>query len=474
MGNFFAKLLPFPTLPTDQADRVPDQQPDQAPQPNTVSEGIEDQATQLDTISEDVEEQGTQSDTVLGGVEDRAVQHDTVSEGIEEGKAAYRLGGFHPVYIGDIFNNRYEVLNKIGYGQYSTVWLVKDLQASSSGDGPSVFRALKVLSAVCYGQGYDTFEKEILTNLRDGDRDQLGYNYVCHLVDDFEHQGPNGTHTCLVFELMGETLRSFGVWFSEHMIPPSIMHRFAIQLVLALDFAHEHDVIHTDIKPDNIFVKFRDHSLIESGYLKEVPIPEQYQDEIQYCPVPSQPLRGYYFDTENTRVDQFDIALGDWGVSSWTTKHLCETIQPVALRSPEVLIGAPWSASTDWWNLGAVLIEVFRAVRMFDARVPPDGHYELKEHLTEIVDLFGPFPKALLEKGDQDIVRDLFDEEGRVKDAEPYEGPGLESEEYLPGLSLEMKADFSSFLELMMKIVPEERPSAMDLLRHPWLNAVRS
>jgi serine/threonine-protein kinase SRPK3 len=111
---------------------------------------------------------------------------------------------------------------------------------------------------------------------------------------------------------------------------------------------------------------------------------------------------------------------------------------------------------------------------MFDGRVPPDGHYELKEHLTEIVDLFGPFPKALLEKGDQDVVRDLFDEEGRVKDAEPYEGPGLESEEYLPGLSLEMKADFSSFLELMMKIRPEERPSAMDLLRHPWLNAVRS
>lgn len=145
----------------------------------------------------------------------------------------------------------------------------------------------------------------------------------------------------------------------------------------------------------------------------------------------------------------------------------------MALRSPEVLIGAPWSASTDWWNLGAVLIEVFRAVRLFDGGVPPDGHYKLKEHLIEIVDLFGPFPKALLEKGNQDVVRDLFDEEGCVKDAEPYEGPGLESEAYLPGLSLEMKADFSSFLELMMKIDPEERPSAMDLLRHPWLNAVR-
>lgn len=44
--------------------------------------------------------------------------------GLEEGTAAYRPGGFHPVYIGDIYHGRYEILNKIGYGRYSTVWLV--------------------------------------------------------------------------------------------------------------------------------------------------------------------------------------------------------------------------------------------------------------------------------------------------------------------------------------------------------------
>lgn len=321
----------------------------------------------------------------------------------------------------------------------------------------------------------------------------MGYDYICHLLDDFEHQGPNGTHMCLVFELMGETLRSFGVWFQEHMIPFPVMHRFAIQLVVALDFAHEDGVIHTgmymtfrskrnyldqtdyklDIKPDNIFVKFRDYSLIESGYLLEVPIPQQDREETQYCPVPSQPLRYHYFnEADDARVDEFDIALGDWGVSSWTTKHLCETIQPVALRSPEVLIGAPWDESTDWWNLGAVLLEVFRAVRMFSGRVPPNGDYELKKHLIEIVDLFGPFPKAFLEKGNQEIVRDLFDEEGRIKDAAPMNRPGLSSEAFMPGLSQESRKEFAEFLELLMKVDPEQRPSAMDLLRHPWLDAV--
>ncbi|KAH7170088.1 kinase-like domain-containing protein [Dactylonectria macrodidyma] len=399
-------------------------------------------------------------------------QQPTAASGdVEEGRAVYRPGGFHPVYIGDVLNDRFEVLNKIGYGRYSTVWLIRDLQAN--GDGQDVFRALKVLSAGCYGQGDDIMEKEILTHLRDGDRSQLGYAYVCHLVDEFEHQGPNGTHICLVFELMGETLRSFGAWFPESMIPYSVMRRFAIQLLLALDFAHEHNVIHTDIKPDNIFVKFRDYSRIDSDYLSEVPIPKQDQEETQYCPVPSQPLRGYYFSqADSTRVNEFDIALGDWGVSSWTTKHLIEKIQPVALRSPEVLIEAPWDASTDWWNLGAVLLEVFRAVRMFSGRVPPNGQYELKRHLTEIVDLLGPFPKALLVKGNQDIVCNLFDNEGRVKDAAHLKRPGLLSEAFMPGLSQEQKEDFASFLKTLMKINPEERPSTMDLLRHPWLEAV--
>ena len=51
----------------------------------------------------------------------------TGSSNIEEGRDAYHPGGFHPVYIGDVYASKYEVMSKIGYGRYSTVWLVKDL-----------------------------------------------------------------------------------------------------------------------------------------------------------------------------------------------------------------------------------------------------------------------------------------------------------------------------------------------------------
>lgn len=88
------------------------------------------QVPQLDTVYEVAEEPAPQPDTIReGGVEDQEINHGVVSKDIEEGKAAYQPGGFHPVYIGDVFNDRYKVLNKIGYGQYSTVWLVKDLKA---------------------------------------------------------------------------------------------------------------------------------------------------------------------------------------------------------------------------------------------------------------------------------------------------------------------------------------------------------
>jgi serine/threonine-protein kinase SRPK3 len=108
---------------------------------------------------------------------------------------------------------------------------------------------------------------------------------------------------------------------------------------------------------------------------------------------------------------------------------------------------------------------------MFDGRVPPDGHYEVRQHLAEIVDLFGPFPKTLLERGNKKTVEDLFDDDGQVKGAMSNRPP-LVDEIWLGGLSEEARLEFASFLQLMMKIDPAERPSTVDLPRHPWMGLI--
>ena len=111
------------------------------------------------------------------------------------------------------------VLQKLGWGHFSTVWLSKDLKYNT-------FVAMKVQkSAQHYIEAaYD--EVEILQELdrhnfdpdweksldeywklkdisKENKRDLSG---VVQLLNSFIHQGPNGKHFCMVFEIMGVNL----------------------------------------------------------------------------------------------------------------------------------------------------------------------------------------------------------------------------------------------------------------------------
>jgi hypothetical protein len=43
-----------------------------------------------------------------------------------EGTEGYRKGGYHPVCVGEVYNGRYTVARKLGWGHFSTVWLCDD------------------------------------------------------------------------------------------------------------------------------------------------------------------------------------------------------------------------------------------------------------------------------------------------------------------------------------------------------------
>jgi serine/threonine protein kinase len=54
-------------------------------------------------------------------------------------------------------------------------------------------------------------EIEILRALRES----AASTYIVKLIDDFVHQGPNGEHQCLVFELLGPTIDSVLADYAE-------------------------------------------------------------------------------------------------------------------------------------------------------------------------------------------------------------------------------------------------------------------
>ena len=61
----------------------------------------------------------------------------------EEPKADYRQGGYHPVQLNEIFLNRYHIVQKVGWGHFSTVWLCKDTKYNT-------FVAMKVHGRRCW------------------------------------------------------------------------------------------------------------------------------------------------------------------------------------------------------------------------------------------------------------------------------------------------------------------------------------
>lgn len=53
---------------------------------------------------------------------------DSATKVEEELMPAYDRGLFFPVKLGDIFQARYQVISKLGYGANSTVWFCRDLR----------------------------------------------------------------------------------------------------------------------------------------------------------------------------------------------------------------------------------------------------------------------------------------------------------------------------------------------------------
>lgn len=40
----------------------------------------------------------------------------------------FPVGGYHHVKVGDLYNGKYHVIRKLGWGHFSTVWLAWDIQ----------------------------------------------------------------------------------------------------------------------------------------------------------------------------------------------------------------------------------------------------------------------------------------------------------------------------------------------------------
>uniref|UniRef100_F6Q5J2 non-specific serine/threonine protein kinase n=1 Tax=Ornithorhynchus anatinus TaxID=9258 RepID=F6Q5J2_ORNAN len=166
----------------------------------------------------------------------------------QEDPTDYCRGGYYPVKIGDLFNGRYHVVRKLGWGHFSTVWLCWDIQRKR-------FVALKVVKSAVHYTETAVDEIKLLKCVRDSDPSDPQRENIVQLIDDFKISGVNGVHVCMVLEVLGHQLLKWIIKSNYQGLPIPCVKSILRQVLQGLDYLHSKcKIIHTDIKPENILM----------------------------------------------------------------------------------------------------------------------------------------------------------------------------------------------------------------------------
>ena len=144
----------------------------------------------------------------------------------------YTTGGYHPVNIGDKLHGRYFIIDKLGFGGYSTVWLARDLIANR-------YVALKVGIANSDAPVRETKIIEALS--RPSSSFPAEQHPVPFILDKFKIDGPNGTHPCCAMTPARGDLRQAR---EIDIFPLDVARTLCGRLTLAVAYMHSRGYVH--------------------------------------------------------------------------------------------------------------------------------------------------------------------------------------------------------------------------------------
>lgn len=244
--------------------------------------------------------------------------------------------GYYRVQTSEVLDSRYQVFAYTGQGVFSNVVRARDLAKG----GREV--AIKIIrnNEIMHKAGLK--ELEMLRRINEADPDD---KFHClRLYRKFFHR----QHLCLAFESLSMNLREILKKYGKHIgININAVRSYAQQLLLALKHLRRCNVIHADIKPDNILVN-------------------ETKSILKLC----------------------DFGSASHVADSEITPYLISRFY----RAPEIILGLKYDFAVDLWSFGATIYELFTGKIMFP------GHSN-NEMLKLFMELKGKVPNKLIKRG---------------------------------------------------------------------------
>ncbi|RDX87162.1 hypothetical protein CR513_31398, partial [Mucuna pruriens] len=436
------------------------------------------------------------------------------SEVDDEGFDSYRKGGYHAVRVADHFAaGRYIAQRKLGWGQFSTVWLAYDTKTSgwprriqTHSNEPFMcmttifmdprlsYVALKIQKSAAQFVQAALHEIEVLSSIVD--RDPSNSKFVIQLIDHFKHVGPNGQHLCMVLEFLGDSLLRLIRYNRYKGLPLSKVREICKCVLIGLDYLHtDLGILHTDLKPENILLcstidPAKDPFKSELSPILERPegntnvgvtslierrLKRNARKAVAKISGRRTSVGGTGDDAKTGRnVDGIDVRckIVDFGNACWADKQFAEEIQTRQYRAPEVILKAGYSFSVDMWSFACIAFELATGDMLFTPK-GGQGFSEDEDHLALMMELLGKIPRKIAIGGAQS--KDYFDRHGDLKRIRRLKFCPLDkllTDRYK--FSVKDAQEFSKFLVPLFDFAPEKRPTARQCLQHPWLNCTES
>ncbi|KAL8767510.1 MAG: hypothetical protein Q9209_006017 [Squamulea sp. 1 TL-2023] len=335
--------------------------------------------------------------------------------------------GYYKVIPGELLDNRYHVQSNLGRGMFSGVVRAMDQKSGK-------LAAIKIIRNNESMKKAGLKEVEILQKLASADPEDK--KHLVRLQRIFEHKG----HLCMVFENLSINLREVLKKFGRDVgINLKAVRAYAQQMFLGLSLLRKCNVLHADLKPDNVLVN-------------------ESRNVLKICDL------GSASDASENEI----------------TPYLVSRFY----RAPEIILGIPYDFGIDVWSTGCTLFELYTGKILFTGR-------SNNQMLRAIMECRGKFSHKVLRKAEfgrqhfddllnfrsiekdkltgKDVVRIL----NFTKPTRDLRSRLMTNAKSMDDIELKELSSFIDLLDRCLNLNPEKRCTPVEALKHPFITRAR-